>query len=355
MSQLLRHGLTLSIVIPTPGDTAALEETLLSVLENRPEGCEVIVALACDYDDPWGIAEEVRFVRAPAGTGWVGCANTGVAASEGDIVHLLAPGWKALPGWADAALERFADPATGAVIPLGMDGVTPDRVVSAGVRFKRGGRRVALSRPGMGTTAAAGSGADRRVGARRPRGPVVGPRLEAGFWRAELIRDGAAGFSAACGDQLADADMAVELAARGLATVVEENSRVTVGESPRRERGFRAGLHGERLFWRSLAGRPLLPALLLHACEVLRHAVAAAPLATVPMLLGRLVAALQIGSYLPRYRQLSACLAVPVGVGEAEEEAANDTGRTIRIDEGHAALSAPRRQPRDAEPLRKSA
>ena len=353
MPHSMLHPLTLSIVIPTPGDAGALEETLLSVLENRPEGCEVVVALGCDYDDPWGIAEEVRFVRAPVGAGLVECVNAGVAATTGDVVHLLAAGWKATPGWTEAALGHFADPTTGAVIPLGVDGAAPDRVVAAGVRFKRGGRRVATARPGMGTTAAVGSGAERRVGARRPLWPVVGPRLEAGFWRADLVRDDGPGFSSACGDRLADADMAVELAARGVTTGGEEQSRVVAGVEPARVGGFRAGLHAERLFWRSLAGRALLPALMLHAIEVIRHMVVSAPLATVPMLLGRMLAGLQVGSYLPRYRQLTGYLAGDEGT--AEESQATDAGRTIRIDEGREALAGPRRVPHSAEPLRKSA
>ena len=290
MPHSMLHPLTLSIVIPTPGDADALEETLLSVLENRPEGCEVVVALGCDYDDPWGIAEEVRFVRAPVGAGLVECVNAGVAAT---------------------------------------------------------------ARPGMGTTAAVGSGAERRVGARRPLWPVVGPRLEAGFWRADLVRDDGPGFSSACGDRLADADMAVELAARGVTTIVEEHSRVVAGVEPARVGGFRAGLHAERLFWRSLAGRALLPALVLHAIEVIRHMVVSAPLATVPMLLGRILASLQVGSYLPRYRQLTGYLAGDEGT--ADESQATDAGRTIRIDEGREALAGPRRVPQSAEPLRKSA
>ena len=63
----------LSIVIPTPGDTAAMEETLVSVLEHRPDDCEIVVALGCDYADPWNIREEVRFVQAPAGSSLVAC------------------------------------------------------------------------------------------------------------------------------------------------------------------------------------------------------------------------------------------------------------------------------------------
>lgn len=354
MSHVMPRGMTLSIVIPTPDDTVALEETLLSVLENRPEDCEVVVALGCDYDDPWNLSEEVRFVRADSGAGLVGCVAAGVAATTGEIVHLLAAGWKATPDWTDAALGRFEDATTGAVIPLGVDGVTPDRVVSAGVKYKRGGRRVALTRPGMGTTAAVGSEADGRVGARRPQWPVVGPRLEAGFWRADLVRDDGPGFSAACGDRLADVDMAVELAARGVSTVVEEGSRVVVGAEPAWERGFRSGLHGERLFWRSLAGRPFIPALFMHAIEVVRHAVTSAPLATIPMMLGRLVGALQVVSHAGRRRQLIGYLST--GTAErVEDTAATAPETTIRIDDGHEVLSGSRRRPRDAEPLRKSA
>ena len=368
MSHVMLRGLTLSIVIPTPGDSGALEETLLSVLENRPEGCEVVVALGCEYDDPWNLAEEVRFVRAPEGSGLVGCVTAGVQATTGDVVHLLAAGWKATPGWADAALARFEDATTGAVIPLGIDRATEHRVVSAGVKYKRGGRRVALTRPGMGTTAAVGSGAERRVGARRPQWPGVGPRLEAGFWRADLVRDAGAGFSAACGDRLADVDMAVELATRGVSTVVEEGSRVVAGGDPAWERGFRSGLHGERLFWRSLAGRSFLPSFLLHVIEVIRHAVVSAPLGTVPMLLGRFVGACQLVSHARRRRQLAEYLAPDLATDmeiDTTTEAATDTaadaasadseGTTIRIDEGQEVLSGPRRRPRDAEPLRKSA
>ena len=36
----------LSIVIPAPGNEETLEETLVSVLENRPEDSEIVVVLA---------------------------------------------------------------------------------------------------------------------------------------------------------------------------------------------------------------------------------------------------------------------------------------------------------------------
>ena len=72
----------LSIVIPA-ADASALEDTLVSVLENRPADSEIIAALTVPYADPWNISEEVRFVQAPVGTSLAACANLGVALSKG--------------------------------------------------------------------------------------------------------------------------------------------------------------------------------------------------------------------------------------------------------------------------------
>ena len=125
---------------------------------------------------------------------------------------------------------------------------------------------------------------------------------------------------------------------------------VVAAERPAtRPRPFAAGLHAERLFWRSLAGQRILPAAACHLYEILRHACARAPLGTVPMLVGRLVALLQFGGYLPRYlqlRELVAAAAERTGGG-------TDTERTIRIDGPHATARRPKSRP--AEPLRKSA
>ena len=328
----------LSIVIPTTHDTTAMEETLVSVLENRPADCEIVVALACDYADPWNIREEVRFVQAPAGSGLVSCANLGVAASEGEIVHLLAAGWRATDGWAAAAVARFDDDAVAAVVPLGVAADDRDRVVSAGVRTAVGGRRIDVA------------GAGRRTAAGRPATAPMGPVLEAGFWRADTFEMAGRGFTTACGEALADADMAVTLARSGRTVAVEPRCVVVAPpKSTRRLRPFAAGLHAERLFWRSLAGQPVVSATVCHLYEVVRHAVARAPLGTVPMLVGRIVAILQFGSYLSRYTQLRRLIAA-AGRSREEEPTA---GRTIRIDGPHAAAGRPRQ--REPVPLRKSA
>jgi hypothetical protein len=341
----------LSIVIPTPADTAAMEETLVSVLEHRPDDCEIVVSLGCDYADPWNIREEVRFVQAPAGSSLVGCVNLGVAASEGDVVHVLAAGWRATEGWTDRPMERLEDDDVGAVVPLGVAADDRDHVVSAGVRCAVGGRRIDVAADTKWRKAKAADCPP--AGATAPQGPV----LEAGFWRSDALDLAGRGFTTVCGDTTADADMAITLSRSGLRVVVEPYSHViapTATSGRVRTRAFTAGLHAERLFWRSVAGSSFLPALVMHIVEVVRHAVARAPLGTLPMLVGRMVAVLQFGSYVSRYRQLRNIIREASESGRVQQGA--EDRQTIRIDEPHAGVGRPRqRVERESAPLRKSA
>ncbi len=58
----------LAIIISAVGSVESWEGTLVSVLENRPADCEIIVALSQPYADPYDLKDEVRFV-APLGRG----------------------------------------------------------------------------------------------------------------------------------------------------------------------------------------------------------------------------------------------------------------------------------------------
>jgi hypothetical protein len=79
----------LSIIIPVLGNLKRLEDTLVSVLENRPANCQVVVVLNQPYDDPYDLKAEVTFVQAVAGAGLVESVNRGLEAAEAPIVHLL--------------------------------------------------------------------------------------------------------------------------------------------------------------------------------------------------------------------------------------------------------------------------
>lgn len=179
----------------------------------------------------------------------------------------------------------------------------------------------------------------------------MAPCLEVGFWRADVLDLAGRGFSLVCGDECADTDMAVTLDRIGCPVMVDPSSRVECGVERRRTNPFTAALHAERLFWRSLGGESLLSALPLHVLEVVRHALARAPLGLVPALAGRLVGLLQFGAYRQRYQQLRALAAAAAESGEE---------RTIRIDGPHGSLGRPNvadieRAGEAASPLRRSA
>jgi hypothetical protein len=321
-------------VVVAAADVSALEETLVSVLENRPDECDVIVSLAAAYDDPWNIGEEVTFIDAPRGAGLVGCITAGVAAANGDVIHVLAAGWRATAGWTDAAMQHFSKPGVAAVVPLAVAEGDHSQPVSAGVRRTAGGRSMTV--------------VPRRV----PGGFSTGqlphaPALEAGFWRADLLRD--VGFSAACGDALASADMAAAVAALDGEVVLEPEARVIAGPIQRRDGGFLAGLRAERLFWRSLSCERLVPAVIAHAGEVMRHAAMTAPFGTLGTLAGRLAGLLEIGSSFTRNRQLAALRRQASSVN-----AADPLERTYRIDSPHDAITRPHAD-EPARDLRRSA
>lgn len=334
-----RSAARLSIVIPAAGDAAALEETLVSVLENRPADCEVIAAHACDYSDPWSIGDEVRLLRAPRRTNIVGCANLGIAAATGSVIHVLAAGWRATDGWTDGPVERITSGRADVVVPLGVAADDRERIVSAGIRHAPGGRRVTVA------PAATAGGDTTTLAGPRP----TGPTLEAGFWAADLLKEIGGGFTAACGPELADAEAAAAVACAGGRVFLDQSSRVIAGAPRRRPGSFTAGLHAERLFWRSLAATSPVPGLVLHGVEWLRHMAVCAPLGTLPMLAGRLVALVQFGSCMRRAAELRGLRRRAAGGGPAGERE-----RTIRMDGPHPRPAGPRRQA-PAAVLRRSA
>ncbi len=121
---------SLSVVIPIGRDLPAFENTLVSVLENRPSDCEVLVAHDGGYEDPFDLCDEVRFVTGKSAS-YAGLLSASFEAANGQIVHVLSDGLRATAGWTDDAVERFENPDTGAVTPV-IRGVSVDEVAAAG-------------------------------------------------------------------------------------------------------------------------------------------------------------------------------------------------------------------------------
>ena len=98
----------LSIVVPVTGPQSQLDETLVSILENRPNDCEVILVHPESYVDPYDLGDEVRFVVTPSAA-LLSMVNAGFAASRGELIHLLCPGGIATAGWCEPACDMFRD------------------------------------------------------------------------------------------------------------------------------------------------------------------------------------------------------------------------------------------------------
>lgn len=272
----------LSIAILSNHGPSALETTLVSVLENRPADCEVVVALGHAYDDPYQLEGEVRFVRVEPQSVGLSPRNAALAACRGDVIHLLTAGALVDVGWADAAVAHFErDSHIGSVAPLVLDNHGGREVVSAGIEFTLGGRR----RERRSTMARS------RICESNPRAEVIlGPSSAAGFYRREALTASCACLGHVAGDVTADADVALSLAALGYLSVLEPRSVVYaqgVGAKP--AASVAGGRAAETVFWRHAAGGGWCVSLAAHAALVFGEVCTAVVRpALVKRLLGRL-------------------------------------------------------------------
>jgi GT2 family glycosyltransferase len=268
----------LSIVIPLWGNLKQLEDTLVSVLQNRPDDCEVIVALDQVYDDPYDLADEVHFVQAPIGAGLAASINLGVASARSPVVHLLMCGVEVEEGWADPALDHFEDPQVAVVAPVVLDSASRGRIVTAGIAYQPGGRLALL---GRGRPAEAADAFREQIQA---------AALAAGFYRRSVLEE-AGLFSETVGDWLVTLDMALSLHEAGYQTVLETECRVYAATATARRVGiFRQSLDLERLYWRWAPQEGWLGSLAAHGWTVVGETLAHIPRLTMPaQLTGRLV------------------------------------------------------------------
>ncbi|WP_425617681.1 glycosyltransferase family 2 protein [Anatilimnocola sp. NA78] len=279
----------LSIVIPCVGGAIEFEDTLVSVLQNRPAQCEVIVVHALPYDDPYGLQDEVRFIRVSGKPSLVQLANTGLEAARSEIVHVLGCRLTVQEGWAEPALEHFEGSSVAAVSPLV---VAPhdQQVTSAGVTYGAGGRRKIA---GQGLAVSSKKLAKLKV---------AGPTLDAGFYRREVVL-ALGGWHEALGEAAADIDLGQSLAALQQTTVVAPNIVLHELRPAANLGGFTHGRALERLFWRQFAGANPAWAIVCHALVVMMELAVRLPKGdALTTLLGRTVGFMHAGTT-SKYRQ----------------------------------------------------
>lgn len=310
----------LAIVISAVGSIEQLEITLVSVLENRPADCEIIVALNQAYADPYDLKGEVTFL-APVRGAATSAINAALAVTRSPFVHLLASSCQVTDGWADAALARFGDKQTASVSPLVLNADDPNSVLAAGVGYRPRGQRYLV---GEGVSASE----VRRLPA------ASGPALFAAFYRKAAL-DFIGGFSAELGRRQADVDAALVLGRAGFGAAFEPGSQLRAAKSADpASSAFREALYDERLFWRNLSGAPRMAAWLGHAALVGGEAIKAAPRPSLlAKLAGRSWAGLQWGAYARHHRLLAELAARAIPPRRASEG--------LRFDRSHGAPARP--------------
>jgi hypothetical protein len=238
------------------GDQKPLDDTLVSILENRPANCELLVVHNQPYNDPYELAGEVQFLQAPRGAGFVECLNLGLSASQAPVVHLLACGVEVRPGWADAALQHFRNPDVAAVAPVLVHENDHETVVSAGLGYRAEG---VVCRVGSGQT-------PEQVG--QSEDEPCGPDALAGFYRRSAI-EAVGGFSPSAVDTLVTIHVALALRQAGFRCVCEPDSQAKVDTASVRDKtGFRHGRDAERLFWHWASTHGRVRSLAAHTALV---------------------------------------------------------------------------------------
>lgn len=282
----------LSIVIPCLGGAAEFDGTLVSILQHRPADCEVLVVHTEPYDDPYDLTGEVQFIEA-AGKSLVELINASVDLAQGEVLHIVGCGLEATERWTDAALAHFTDFDVAAVSPivLAEDGQS---IVATGLSWTLGGTRRVLN--------------DARIaspGAGRLRAKILGPTLQAAFYRREVLA-ALGGLDASLGDELADVDLALAIQALGRMHLAEPGSRLKRGgQAPlaAARNDFAAGRASERLFWRYATSRGQAFAVGLHALGIAGQLLFRPSLAE---LAGRAIALCEIGALLRNEQRIAA-------------------------------------------------
>lgn len=227
----------LSIVIPVLNKLKKLEDTLVSILENRPSRCEIIVVLNEPYDDPYQLSGEVCFVEAAKNANLIESINCGLTHCTAPVVHILTCGMEVSPGWSEAALAHFTDPKVASVAPLVLHRLDRSKIISAGVSYRAGGK---VKRLGYGKS---------RTDASFTKEPVFGADILAAFYRRSTL-EAVDGLNPTIGGQLTGVDLALAMHFAGFHSVYEPECEMYIDpEGVIGADRVSGGCAAERLFW----------------------------------------------------------------------------------------------------------
>lgn len=198
----------LSVIIPHRRDDSLLEASLLSVLENRPADCEVIVVHDGSYSNPYQLDDEVCFVETDPGLRVVDMINAGVMAACSPVVNVVLDGVQVREHWSLEAVHLLEVEPELAAVAVGVHrngsttcGISPDAIDRT--RYLREGRLTQTT--GYPECAA--------------------PEFACGFYRRAVVL-ALGGFLSNVETQTAEVDWALALRALGLKSVCDSEATV---------------------------------------------------------------------------------------------------------------------------------
>lgn len=233
----------LSIVVPLKhGDVLAFEDTLASILRNRPRSSQVVVAHDGMYSDPHDLKSlGVQVVRVADARTYGELYFASLSHCTSTIVHWLRPGVMVDDGWAESAVDQFENGQVASVTPLLVSERHPDRILTAGVTCGGGFR---LKLVGTGNRCDSGS-----------RLTPLGPSAWAGFFRRSCLRIVAIQMSASPAANF-DLELALNFRALGWLNVVDLNSVISMEHPEELVRSYDSinGIDTQRILWRHHPG-----------------------------------------------------------------------------------------------------
>ena len=122
----------ISVVIPAIGHQSDLDDTLVSVLEIQRANWQVIVPCDSDYEDPYGLENEVQFLRVDDSrdfSGWPTLASAAIEHSTCPLTCVLMPGVQLNADFAQESRDLFDQDHDIAAIAPRLDGIQAESVV----------------------------------------------------------------------------------------------------------------------------------------------------------------------------------------------------------------------------------
>lgn len=270
----------LSCILPVMDRVAEMEPTLVSLLENRPADCEILLVLTVPYDDPYDLGSEVRFLQAPPRSDLLAAVNLALSQVESPFLHLLSVGMAVTPHWAERALAHFANPQIAAVAPVIRAVADHATVLSGGWEYDRSGGpwQIGVTELADHADGVCADSADnkseaailplRQTSAARS---IIGPLYQAAFYRTMALELLGGRLPTACGTTWSDVDLGLMLHYIGYDAVVETSS-VVLGTAQTIERtpqlGYSSGRHSEELYFRNSAHASWFDVLVRHPLQV---------------------------------------------------------------------------------------